>query len=167
MYERCSIKNLISCQSLTACVYSQLHAFSFWSFGWSHSLFKLQGGGGTFTLSSCVSSVLPYTIKNSQQVVWFRGFPSGSDSQESTCHAGDQDSISVLGRSLREGTGNPLQYSCLENPMDIQSMGSQRSDTTEWLTHQSDLAASVSLLCSLLILLQSCFHFRLWSAVTL
>ena len=33
-------------------------------------------------------------------------------------NAGDADSISGLGRSPGEGNGNPLQYSCLENPMD-------------------------------------------------
>ena len=32
--------------------------------------------------------------------------------------AGDPGSIPGLGRSFGEGTGNPLQYSCLENPMD-------------------------------------------------
>ena len=36
----------------------------------------------------------------------------------STCHAGDLRSIPGLGRSPGEGNGNPLQYSCLENPMD-------------------------------------------------
>ena len=45
-------------------------------------------------------------------------FPGGSDSKESTCNAGDPDSIPGLGRSHGEGNGNPLQYSCLENPMD-------------------------------------------------
>ena len=51
--------------------------------------------------------------------------------------AGDLGSILGLGRSSGEGNGNPLQYSCLENPMDreecggLQSMGSQKSDTTE------------------------------------
>ena len=34
-----------------------------------------------------------------------------------------------------EGNGNPLQYSCLENPMDRGPMGSQESNTTEWLNH--------------------------------
>ena len=34
------------------------------------------------------------------------------------CNAGDQGSILGLGRSPGEGNGNPLQYSCLENPMD-------------------------------------------------
>ena len=46
------------------------------------------------------------------------GFPGGSDSKESACRAGDLGSIPGLGRSPREGKGNPLQYSCLENPMD-------------------------------------------------
>ena len=42
----------------------------------------------------------------------------GSKSKESTCNAGDLGSISGLGRSPGEGNGNPLQYSCVENPMD-------------------------------------------------
>ena len=46
------------------------------------------------------------------------GFPSGSDSKESACNAGDPDSIPGLGRFLGEGNGNPFQYSCLQNPMD-------------------------------------------------
>ena len=43
------------------------------------------------------------------------GFSGCSDSQESACNAGDLRSIPGLGRSSREGNGNPLQYSCLEN----------------------------------------------------
>ena len=46
------------------------------------------------------------------------GFPGGSDGKESGCNAGDLGSIPGLGRSPGEGNGNPLQYSCLENPMD-------------------------------------------------
>ena len=46
------------------------------------------------------------------------GFPDGSDSEESACNVGDLGSIPGLGRFLGEGYGNPLQYSCLENPMD-------------------------------------------------
>ena len=46
------------------------------------------------------------------------GFPGGSDSKESACNAGDLSSIPRLGRSPGEGDGNPLQYSCLKNPMD-------------------------------------------------
>ena len=46
------------------------------------------------------------------------GFPGGSDGKESTCNAGDPCLIPGLGRSPGEGNGNPLQYSCLGNPMD-------------------------------------------------
>ena len=45
------------------------------------------------------------------------GFNS-SVGKESPCNAGDLGSISGLGRSSGEGNGNPLQYPCLENPMD-------------------------------------------------
>ena len=44
-------------------------------------------------------------------------FPGGSVDKESTCNAGDAGSIPGSGRSSREGNGNPLQYSCLGNPM--------------------------------------------------
>ena len=44
------------------------------------------------------------------------GFPGGSDGKESICNAGDLGSIPGLGRSPGEGHGNPLSYSCLENP---------------------------------------------------
>ena len=45
-------------------------------------------------------------------------FPGGSDCKASAYNAGDRVSISGLGRSPGEGNGYPLQYSCLENPMD-------------------------------------------------
>ena len=45
-------------------------------------------------------------------------FPCGSTGKESACNAGDLGSIPGSGRSPGEGNGNPLQYSCLENPMD-------------------------------------------------
>ena len=47
-----------------------------------------------------------------------KGFPHCSVSKESACNAGDLGLISGLGRSLGEGNGTPLQYSCLDNPMD-------------------------------------------------
>ena len=46
------------------------------------------------------------------------GFPGGSDGKESACSVGDWGLIPALGRSPGEGNGNPLQYSCPENPMD-------------------------------------------------
>jgi len=46
------------------------------------------------------------------------GFPGGSDGKESACNAGDPGLIPGTRRSPGEENGNPLQYSCLENPMD-------------------------------------------------
>ena len=45
-------------------------------------------------------------------------FRGGADGKESTCNSGNLGSIPGLGRSPGGGNGNPLQYSCLENPMD-------------------------------------------------
>ena len=52
------------------------------------------------------------------QNVELLGFPAGSEVKASACIAGDLGSIPESGRSPGEGNGNPLQYSCLENPMD-------------------------------------------------
>ena len=46
------------------------------------------------------------------------GFPRSSDGNQSVCNAGDPGSISGSRKSSGEGNGNPLQYSCLENPRD-------------------------------------------------
>ena len=46
------------------------------------------------------------------------GFPGGSEVKASDSNVGDPGSIPGSGRSSGEGNGNPLQYSCLENPMD-------------------------------------------------
>ena len=46
------------------------------------------------------------------------GLPGGSDGEVSACNAGDLASIPGLGRSPGGGNGNPLRYSCLENPID-------------------------------------------------
>ena len=50
--------------------------------------------------------------------VALKGFPGGSDGKASAHNIGDLGSIPRSGRSPREGNGNPLQYSCLENSMD-------------------------------------------------
>ena len=46
------------------------------------------------------------------------GFPGGSVGKNPTANGGDVGSVPGLGRSAGEGSGNPLQYSCLGNPMD-------------------------------------------------
>ena len=51
-------------------------------------------------------------------VAFLKGFPGGSDGKESPCNAGDPALIPGSRRSPGEGNGYPLQYSCLENPMD-------------------------------------------------
>ena len=49
-------------------------------------------------------------------------FPGGSEGKESACNVGDPASIPGSGRSPDEGNGNPLQYSCLENPQEQRSL---------------------------------------------
>ena len=50
--------------------------------------------------------------------LWWKGFPASSEVKASACNAQELGSIPGLGRSPGQGNGNPLQYSCLENPMD-------------------------------------------------
>ena len=51
-------------------------------------------------------------------LIFAKGFPGGSVVKNPPAKTGDVGLIPGLGRSPREGNGNPLQYSCLENPMD-------------------------------------------------
>ena len=73
------------------------------------------------------------------------GFPGGSEVKVSACNAGDVGSIPGSGRSPGEGNVSPLQYSCLENPMDggawwatvhgVAKSRTRLSDFTHSLTH--------------------------------
>ena len=70
---------------------------------------------------SSVTSVKLYLHTSSPRYKWVltaRGFPGGSGGKESAYNAKDPGSKPRSGRSPGEGNGNPLQYSCLENPMD-------------------------------------------------
>ena len=69
--------------------------------------------------------------------------PGGSEGKASACNVGDPGSIPGLGRFPGEGNGNPLQYSCLENPTEeepggLQSTGSHRVGH-DWATSLSSL----------------------------
>ena len=55
------------------------------------------------------------------------GFPGGSDSEESACSARDVGLIPGSGRFPGVGNGNPLQYSCLENPMNSMKRQNDRT----------------------------------------
>ena len=68
-----------------------------------------------------------------------------ADDKDSACNAGDLGSIPGLGRSSGEGNGNPLQYSCLGNPMGRSAWWAtlhgvtKESDVTERLTIGTNL----------------------------
>ena len=55
------------------------------------------------------------------------GYPCGSVVKNLSANAGDIGWIPGSGIAPREGNGNPLQYSCLENPMDRETIESQKS----------------------------------------
>ena len=72
----------------------------------------------------------------------FWGFPGGWDDKESACNLGDLGVILGLGRSREGGHGNPLQYSCLENPLGQRNLagyspwGCKECDMTKQLSTQ-------------------------------
>ena len=88
------------------------------------------------------------------------GFPGGSVIKNLPANAGDAGLIPESGRCPGEGNSNPLQYSCLENPMDrgaswVTVHESQESDMTLSLTHSFSLKVAFSKFVTRLI--SSCF----------
>ena len=82
------------------------------------------------------------------------GIPGGSEVKASACNAGDLGSIPGSGRSPGEGNGNPLQYSCLENPMDRGAWWATVHGVAKSRTRLSNLAFS-----TMGIYWDSCRHF--------
>ena len=80
----------------------------------------------------------------------FLGFPDGSDSKVSACNVGDPDLIPGSGRSPGEGNGNPLQYCCLENPMEGRSLVGY----SPWVRKESDMTERLH------------FHFIYWRSIS-
>ena len=87
-----------------------------------------------------------------RQLLYHQDFLGGSDGKASACNVGDLSSIPGSGRSPGKGNGNPLEYSCLEDPMDggvwwATVHGVTESDTTEqlhFLYHQRHLGSPVA-----------------------
>ena len=71
-------------------------------------------------------------------LTWYLDFPGDSDGKASACNEGDLGSIPGSGRSPGEGNGNPLQYSCLENPMDGRAWWATIHGVAESQTQLSD-----------------------------
>ena len=102
--------------------------------GWEEVVYQMPPSQGTHrwpVLFSCFFGRLALSFLSSSFVIYFffpivpvfsksspRVFPGGSDSKASAYNVGDLGSIPGSGKSPAEGNGNPLQYSCLENPMD-------------------------------------------------
>ena len=74
------------------------------------------------------------------------GFPGGSDGKASACNAGDLGSLPGSGRSPGEGNSNPLQYSCLENPMDREAWRATVHEVAKSQTQLSIHACNANLL---------------------
>ena len=91
----------------------------------AHILQHMVGYGSRTMLQTCVIPdalnhwwICPWLWALSLILKLGKGFPGGLDDKESAWNSGDLGLIPGWGRSPREGNGNPLWYSCLENPMD-------------------------------------------------
>ena len=85
------------------------------------------------------------------------GFPGGAEVKNSPANAGNArkaGAIPGLGRSPGEGNGNPLQYSCLENPMDEGAWWATVHRVTKSQTRLSDLTFTFILWHSALFMVQ-------------
>ena len=98
-----------------------------WGSWWLHALclsWILGSKGEDYARNSCLPiSILSFFLteidcSSLRQGFCLKGFPGGSDGKESTCNVGDPGLIPGSRKIPGGGRGNPLQYSCLKNPMD-------------------------------------------------
>ena len=89
--------------------------------------------------SLCLSPSRTFDVGSAPTWI-IQGFPHSSDGKGSACNAGNQSSIPGLGKSPGVGNGNPLQYSCLRNPMDRGAWLAAVYGVTSWII-QGDLTA--------------------------
>ena len=89
-------------------------------------------------ISRCASEKNIYMCFSKTYICAYICFPRGSEVKASASNAGDPGSIPGLGRSPGEGNGNPLQYSCLENPMDWGTWWAAVHGVTKSRTRLSD-----------------------------
>ena len=81
---------------------------------------------------------------------WILGFPGGSEVKASASNAGDLGSIPGSGRCPGEGNGNPLQCSCLENPMDGGAWWAPVHRVAKSRTRLSDFTSTLTLMYSVI-----------------
>ena len=106
---------------------------------WIVCLFLLSS---LLSLSKIFSFIITKVIY--QIVLKHRGFPGGSVVKNPPTNTGDMGSIPGSGRSPREENINPLQYSCLENPMDrgdwqatVHVVATSRTQLSDWVRTQA------------------------------
>ena len=121
-----------------------------------HQIYFYRGfPGSSAGKESAYNAADPGSVPGSGRFPWrrdtlptrvFLGFPAGSDGKGSACNAGELGLIPGLGRFPGGGNGNPLQYSCLENPHGQRSLvgyspwGLTESDTTKATKQQQQHA---------------------------
>ena len=75
---------------------------------------------------------IKYILQIAGKILQLGNLPCSSDGKESACNAGDTGDVGLIpgsGRSPGGGQGNPLQHSCLENPMDRGAWWATKSQT--------------------------------------
>ena len=117
------------CGALCFCEWEWSSATKPGQLGWARTVGGEIWARNKLNLANTFSfrNMLHVSLGRQTAVKWFgiralfkhlEGFPGGWEVKASACNEGDLGSIPGWGKSSGEGNGNPLQYSCLENPMD-------------------------------------------------